>query len=65
MYESGGDVHWTGHLAALLVLMFVSAGATIFGWHENWLALPFFIYLGFLVLKVGRHGLQSVRHLLK
>lgn len=63
MYESGGEVHWSGHLLILFSLMFLSAGATIFRWHENLVALPFFLYLGYVILKAGYSGAQFVRRL--
>jgi hypothetical protein len=64
MYESGGQMHWIGHIGIMVSLMLVSLAAAIVRWHENWLVAPFVLYFGYLILKAGSRTIQSVRRLL-
>lgn len=64
MYESGGQMHWTGHIVLLLLLFFIGASASTARWHGQLFAVPFFVYLGYLVWKSGRVGFRLIRQLL-
>lgn len=52
MYESGGEIHWTGHVLIVFGLMCVSVVATVMRWHQDLMALPCFMYLGYLLFKL-------------
>lgn len=65
MYESGGQIHWRGHLLILFGLLCLSLVFTIARWHENLMALPFLLYLGYLVYRTGNQAVQFLRGLLR
>jgi len=63
MYESGGEIHWTGHLMILFGLMCVDAVASINYWHETLMGLPFLLYFGYLVFLAGRRVVRFLQRL--
>lgn len=63
MYESGGEIHWRGHLLILFGLMLVGVVAAGFRWHENFMAMPFFLYLGYLIFRAGRRLVHFLQRL--
>ncbi|UMR31978.1 hypothetical protein MJ904_07315 [Massilia sp. MB5] len=63
MYESGGEIHWTGHLIILFCLMFVGAVASLAHWHENLMGLPFLLYFGYLIFRAGRRVVRFLQGL--
>lgn len=63
MYESGGEIHWTGHLMILFGLMCVGAVASIAHWHESLMGVPFLLYLGYLIYRAGRRVTRFLQRL--
>ena len=65
MYESGGEIHWGGHLLILLGLLCISAVSAAARWNENLMALPFLLYLAFFLYRTGKRIIQVLRSLFR
>lgn len=64
MYESGGQMHWSGHLAILFILFLIGDQPSNASWHERLLSIPFFAYLGYFIWKTGVLGFSLLRQIL-
>lgn len=54
MYVTGGEMHWSGHVWLLVMLVVAGALANAFKFHENWFAWTFAGYLAYVLWRIAR-----------